>query len=133
MDEDPGTPLVEERVKLESRIRECDLLKAQTQSSSSGPYGGQGGGQGGDQREQALRCWEGALRLFPGNDVVINELGQTHAQLGSYETAIEFFRVAAQRGNFVAELNAAHILELLGYCDESRAAYREVSEGEGDQ
>lgn len=51
-------------------------------------------------------------------------MGYIHIpQSGDYEKALDYYRDAIARGSFIAELNAAHILELEGYSDESRAGY----------
>ena len=57
---------VSERVRLESKIRECDLLQA---------LGRPG---------EALACWEDGTGLFPLSDVIHNELGNLYGQAGMY-------------------------------------------------
>lgn len=50
-------------------------------------------------------------------------VGTILGQQGEYQAALHRYTQAVDVGSFVAELNKAHILELEGYEEESRARY----------
>lgn len=56
---------VKPQMRLESQIRECDLL------------------QGLQMTMQALTCWESGIGLFPTDGVIHNEIGSIHANVCS--------------------------------------------------
>ena len=75
----------------------------------------------------ARACWEEGLTQFPKNNIMHNELGNVLVQLGEVERALDSYRTAQDLGNDLAELNIANVLEILGYVDEARALFNEVS------
>ncbi len=54
---------VKPQMRLESQIRECDLL------------------QGLQMTTQALACWEAGIALFPSDGVIHNEMGSMYAKV----------------------------------------------------
>lgn len=54
--------VISKKTNMEIKIRECDLVTAQ-------------------QRQEAMACWEEAIELFPGHDIMYNELGNLYAQV----------------------------------------------------
>ena len=99
---------VAERIKVEAKIRECDLLQAL------------------DRMQEATVCWLQAIGLFPNEHVPHNELGNIYGRAGHYEQAADSYSQAAQLGSLLAELNLAHMLELQGFYMESRQGYQEA-------
>jgi tetratricopeptide (TPR) repeat protein len=103
---DQGHPF--QNLREDAHVRECDLL------------------QGSRRILDAVACWKRGINLYPNNQFVYNELGNLLGQNGQYDDAYELYRVAISKGSVVAELNAAHMLELLGYHIEAVAAYDEA-------
>ncbi len=57
------TDAVKPQVRLESKIRECDLMQGQQRVMA------------------ALRCWEDGIDLFPADGVIRNEIGGMYAKV----------------------------------------------------
>jgi Tfp pilus assembly protein PilF len=85
---DPARGLVvSDQVREESKIRECDLLQAMGRASL------------------AKECWLDGLSLFPGNDLMYNELGNLYGQGGEYDEALDLYRQAAGLGSLINMLD----------------------------
>ena len=130
------------KLLVDSAVRECDLL---------------GLVDHGTRAREALRCWEDAYAAHPSSGMVANELGTAYGHAGRKEDALRMFQLAVgiaqvhawtiadavakggvderperQRGeeltfSLSALLNAAHILEVLGYADESCTTFKSAA------
>mmetsp|Transcript_6585 Transcript_6585/g.14267 ORF Transcript_6585/g.14267 Transcript_6585/m.14267 type:complete len:219 (+) Transcript_6585:3-659(+) len=96
------------QVLLDARVRECDLLQAQMQLT------------------QASVCWALGLKRHPLSMVLRIELGNVLSQLGRFHAALQHYQVAREQGSYLALLNVAHILEIQGLVNQSRAAFSEA-------
>lgn len=63
--------VISEQVRLDSKIRECDLLQAMS------------------KLEESLHCWKEAVEMFPNSDVAINELGNVATQVTTKSIFLE--------------------------------------------
>lgn len=120
-------------VFLSAKIRECDLLQTLYFSS-------QGTGESTPSIPEDLlhyfnttsehynqiiaNCWLHGIELFPENHIMYNELANLLLRVGQYADAIPLYRTAISLGNTVAQVNLAHVLESMGYADESRSAFQ---------
>jgi tetratricopeptide (TPR) repeat protein len=92
----------------EAKIRECDLKVTLHRYSD------------------ALDCWNQAVVKFPTMSIIFHELAHLQAQLGHIEYALDNYRTAYRLGRPMSELNVGHILESLGYSNESEIAFNHV-------
>lgn len=101
----PYLSAAESHLAEEAKVRECDLLQALGSVHA------------------AMVCWRTGTQHYPTNHIFFNELGNVFSQSGLYETALPLYQTSAALGSYVADLNAAHMLELQGFATESRATF----------
>lgn len=75
--------------------------------------------------EEALSCFESALRLRPDHGVLLNACGVAHLKLGRLDRALEYTKQAVDAAPKSPEFLAdyADVLRTLNRRDEARAAY----------
>lgn len=120
-------------VFLSAKIRECDLLQTLYFSAHDGT------GPVRNIPEELMyyfnttsenynqiiaNCWLHGIELFPDNHLMYNELANLLLRVGQYADAIPLYRTAVSLGNTIAQVNLAHVLESMGYADESRSAFQ---------
>eukprot|EP01041_Mallomonas_annulata_P011823 gene11823-24788_t len=99
----PG--VVEERIRTESKTRECDLLQAL------------------DRIADAVKCWAEAAAMFPNNALIYNELGNLQAKVGAHDAAVELYSRASSLGLAIAQYNLANVVEMQGFFAESKVLF----------
>eukprot|EP01038_Epipyxis_sp_PR26KG_P016268 gene16268-22159_t len=97
-----------DETRLESKIRECDLLAAQ------------------EMIEQAISCWQIGMNLFPSNSIIPNELANLYGKIGKIQNAYEMYEVSAHLGSLQAAINSACMLEILGFAHNSTIAFHHL-------